>query len=163
MESLYQWGRILLKLKTDGNSLTAVSFCSNAESDFKASKSSEKSPALDLAKKWLDIYFSGKEPDFLPPLTLKGTDFQMRVWQKLRKIPYGKTTTYGEIAEQIAAETGKAKMSAQAVGGAVGKNPIAIIIPCHRVIGKDGSLTGFAGGVEVKMELLVLEKASFRE
>ena len=99
-------------------------------------------PVFDQTKAWLDLYFSGKEPDFLPPLHLIGTDFQKQVWEILLAIPYGKTTTYGKIAGQIAQRRGLAHMSAQAVGGAVGHNPISIIVPCHRVLGTDGSLTG---------------------
>ena len=119
-------------------------------------------PVFDQTKAWLDLYFSGKEPDFLPPLHLIGTDFQKQVWEILLAIPYGKTTTYGKIAGQIAQRRGLAHMSAQAVGGAVGHNPISIIVPCHRVLGTDGSLTGYAGGVDKKIHLLSLEKAGHR-
>lgn len=119
-------------------------------------------PVFDQTKAWLDLYFSGKEPDFLPPLHLIGTDFQKQVWEILLAIPYGKTTTYGKIAGQIAQRRGLAHMSAQAVGGAVGHNPISIIVPCHRVLGTDGSLTGYAGGVDKKNHLLSLEKAGNR-
>lgn len=119
-------------------------------------------PVFDQTKAWLDLYFSGKEPDFLPPLHLIGTDFQKQVWEILLAIPYGKTTTYGKIAGQIAQRRGLAHMSAQAVGGAVGHNPISIIVPCHRVLGTDGSLTGYAGGVDKKNHLLSLEKTGNR-
>lgn len=115
-------------------------------------------PVFSETKRWLDIYFSGKEPDFTVPLHLSGTDFQREVWEILCSIPYGKTTTYGEIARKIAAKRGLKRMSAQAVGGAVGHNPVSIIVPCHRVIGADGSLTGYAGGLEKKIYLLSLEK-----
>lgn len=108
-------------------------------------------------KHWLDIYFSGKEPDFMPPIHMIGSDFQLSVWKILCGIPYGKTIAYGEIAKQIAAEKGLYRMSAQAVGGAVGHNEISIIIPCHRVVGTNGSLTGYAGGIEKKTALLKLE------
>lgn len=111
------------------------------------------------AKKWLDTYFGGKEPDFTPKLLLKGSDFRKAVWEILLSIPYGHTTTYGEIAKIMAEKMGRQTMSAQAVGGAVGHNPISVIVPCHRVIGADGSLTGYAGGIEKKIELLKLEKA----
>ena len=114
---------------------------------------------LKDALRWLDIYFSGKEPDFTPTLSMKTTEFRKKVWKILLTIPYGKTMTYGEIAERIAKDSGKAKMSAQAVGGAVGHNSISLIIPCHRVIGANGSLTGYAGGIEKKKKLLELEKA----
>lgn len=114
-------------------------------------------PVLIQAKAWLDIYFSGKEPDFMPPIHLIGSDFQVDVWKILQTIPYGCTTTYGAIAQQIAENRGIHKMSAQAVGGAVGHNEISIIIPCHRVVGTNGSLTGYAGGIDKKIFLLKCE------
>lgn len=113
---------------------------------------------FDRTAEWLDIYFSGREPGFTPPLSVKGTPFQEEVWEILKKIPYGEVTSYGEIARQIAEKRGIERMSAQAVGGAVGRNPIAIIVPCHRVVGSDGSLTGYAGGLDKKVELLRVEK-----
>lgn len=113
---------------------------------------------LDMTKKWLTIYFSGREPDFLPPIHMIGTPFQISVWKILQRISYGKTVTYGEIAKEIAREKGLLRMSAQAVGGAVGHNKISIIVPCHRVVGSDGSLTGYAGGIDKKEKLLALEK-----
>ena len=112
---------------------------------------------MQQAKNWLDIYFSGQKPDFIPPLSLCGSDFQKLVWQLLLDIPYGNLTTYGEIAHLIAQRRGLKSMSAQAVGGAVGANPIAIIVPCHRVIGKHSNLTGYAGGLKFKSKLLELE------
>ncbi|MCM1059809.1 MAG: methylated-DNA--[protein]-cysteine S-methyltransferase [Eubacterium sp.] len=112
---------------------------------------------LKDAKKWLDIYFSGKEPDIELPLHFIGTDFQNEVWDILCSIPYGKTAAYGEIADILAKRRGLKRMSAQAVGGAVGKNAISIIVPCHRVVGANGSLTGYAGGIGRKTELLKLE------
>ena len=108
-------------------------------------------------KKWLDIYFSGNEPDFELPMHFKGTDFQKEVWDILCSIPYGETMTYVGIARQLAAKRGLQSMSAQAVGGAVGHNKISIIVPCHRVIGTNGSLTGYAGGIDKKIALLTLE------
>ena len=116
-------------------------------------------PALVQAKEWLDIYFSGNEPNFTPPLHPIGSDFRREVWDILLKIPYGKTVTYGDIARELAKKKGIAKMSAQAVGGAVGHNEILMIIPCHRVVGSNGSLTGYAGGIDRKVSLLTLEKA----
>ena len=110
------------------------------------------------AKRWLDVYFSGREPDFMPPLHPSGSDFRKAVWKLLLEIPYGKTVTYGELAKKLAVQRGIACMSAQAVGGAVGHNEISIIIPCHRVVGTNGSLTGYAGGIEKKIRLLELEK-----
>ena len=115
-------------------------------------------PALTEAKRWLDIYFTGKEPDFLPPLHPIGSAFRRDVWDILLEIPYGQTTTYGEIARQLVAKRSLPRMSAQAVGGAVGHNKISIIIPCHRVVGTNGSLTGYAGGIEKKIKLLELEQ-----
>ncbi|MDE6025730.1 MAG: methylated-DNA--[protein]-cysteine S-methyltransferase [Lachnospiraceae bacterium] len=108
-------------------------------------------------KRWLDIYFSGKEPDFKLPLHLSGSDFQMEVWNILCEIPYGEVTTYGEIAKQLTKKRGIKRMSAQAVGGAVGHNKISIIIPCHRVIGANGKLVGYGGGIDKKIALLKLE------
>lgn len=116
-------------------------------------------PLFEQVKQWLDIYFSGKEPDFTVPLHFTGTDFRNEVWKILCTIPYGQTMTYGEIAKQIAAKKGLSRMSAQAVGGAVGHNEISIIVPCHRVVGTNGSLTGYAGGIDKKIKLLQLEKA----
>ena len=116
-------------------------------------------PVFETVKVWLDIYFSGKEPDFMPPIHLTGSPFRLSVWKLLQQIPYGKTTTYGELARRIAGQRGLSHMSAQAVGGAVGHNPISIIVPCHRVAGADGSLTGYAGGVDRKERLLALEGA----
>lgn len=117
-----------------------------------------ETPVLQQAKRWLDVYFSGQEPDFTPPLHPVGSPFRQEVWALLLQIPYGQTTTYGELAKQIAAKHGLARMSAQAVGGAVGHNEISIIIPCHRVVGTSGSLTGYAGGMDKKVKLLTLEK-----
>lgn len=119
-------------------------------------------PLFRETKRWLDIYFSGSEPGFMPPLHMTGSLFQLAVWEILRKIPYGSTTTYGEIARMIAAQKGLHRMSAQAVGGAVGHNEISIIVPCHRVVGANGSLTGYAGGISKKAKLLALEKADMR-
>lgn len=110
------------------------------------------------ARRWLDVYFSGREPDFMPPLHPSGSDFRKAVWKLLLEIPYGKTVTYGELAKKLAVQMGIPRMSAQAVGGAVGHNEISIIIPCHRVVGTNGSLAGYAGGIEKKIKLLELEK-----
>ena len=118
---------------------------------------SQETPILTEAKRWLDIYFSGKEPDFIPPLHPTGSAFRQAVWQILLQIPYGQTTTYGEIAKKLAKMQNASHMSAQAVGGAVGHNEVSIIIPCHRVVGTNGSLTGYAGGIDKKVELLTLE------
>ena len=119
---------------------------------------SKETPVLAEAKRWLDIYFAGKEPDFTPPLQPAGSAFRQAVWQILLQIPYGQTMTYGEIARRIAEIRKVPHMSAQAVGGAVGHNEVSIIIPCHRVVGTGGSLTGYAGGMEKKVALLELER-----
>lgn len=111
------------------------------------------------AMRWLDDYFARKDPGFLPPLHLTGTPFQNDVWEELLKIPYGQTTSYGSVAKAVAQKENLPSMSAQAVGGAVGRNKIVIIVPCHRVIGADGNLTGYRGGLEKKIALLALEGA----
>ena len=115
-----------------------------------------ETPTLLLARDWLDAYFAGERPDIgRVPLDPAGTDFQRRVWQALTGIPYGETLSYGDLAQRL-------RSSARAVGAAVGRNPISILIPCHRVLGKNGSLTGYAGGLERKAVLLTLEGAQFR-
>lgn len=123
-----------------------------------AENTEKDTPALEEVKRWLDLYFSGEEPDFMPPLHPSGTPFQMEVWDILREIPYGTVMTYGAIAKEIARRRGILHMSAQAAGGAVGHNPVSILIPCHRVVGSNGSLTGYAGGIDRKIKLLSLEK-----
>lgn len=116
-------------------------------------------PIFEDTFKWLDIYFAGKVPDFIPKYRVDNlTDFRKEVMEHMLMIPYGETTTYGEIADSIAKKKGISKMSSRAVGGAVGWNPICIIIPCHRVIGSNQSLTGYGGGIENKISLLKLEK-----
>lgn len=115
-------------------------------------------PVFEQTKKWLDIYFSGNEPDFTPKLSLNGSEFRKDVWDILLTIPYGSVMTYGEIAKILAKQRGISRMSAQAVGGAVGHNPVSIIVPCHRVIGTNGKLTGYAGGIDKKISLLKIEK-----
>lgn len=109
--------------------------------------------AIDAARCWLDVYFSGAIPDFTPPLRLVGTPFQQRVWRELLSIPYGEVLSYGAIAKRIGT-------SARAVGGAVGRNPISLIVPCHRVIGSDAAMTGYTGGIDLKRQLLSLEAHS---
>ena len=124
-----------------------------------APQSTERAtPPLPEAKRWLDVYFRGQEPNFTPPLHPIGSPFRQVVWALLLQIPYGQTTTYGALAKQLAAMHGLPRMSAQAVGGAVGHNEISILIPCHRVVGTNGSLTGYAGGIDKKAKLLTLEK-----
>lgn len=131
--------------------------------DLPAEHVEQNTPVLSEAKRWLEIYFTGREPDFTPPLHPIGSVFRQAVWEILLQIPYGQTTTYGEIARQLAAKLGLPRMSAQAVGGAVGHNEVSIIIPCHRVVGTSGSLTGYAGGIDKKVKLLELEHTDMTE
>ena len=126
--------------------------------DLSAERVEQNTPALSEAKRWLDIYFTGREPDFTPPLHPIGSAIRRDVWEMLLQIPYGQTITYGGIARQLAAKRGLPRLSAQAVGGAVGHNEISVIIPCHRVVGTNGSLTGYAGGIDKKVKLLELER-----
>ena len=150
-------GRLFLAAEEDG--LTGAWF--DGQKYFASSLNEETEekeiPLFKDVKKWLSIYFSGKEPGFTLPLHLTGSDFQKEVWEILRSIPYGKTMTYGEIAKQIAARKRISRMSAQAVGGAVGHNKISVIVPCHRVVGANGNLTGYSGGIDKKIKLLTLE------
>ncbi len=150
-----------ITLASNGEAITGLWF--DGQKYFAAGLSREPAevplPVFEQAFKWLDVYFGGKAPDFTPPLSLNATPFRRAVWEILLSIPYGKTMTYGDIAAELAKRTGRARMSAQAVGGAVGHNPISLIIPCHRVVGANGSLTGYAGGVDKKLKLLALEKA----
>ena len=148
-------------MASDGEDLTGLWF--DGQKYFAAGierETEEKNlPVFEQTDRWLNIYFQGKKPDFAPELAMYTTDFRKAVWKILLTIPYGQTMTYGEIAKQIAEQSGKKRMSAQAVGGAVGHNEISIIIPCHRVVGTSGSLTGYAGGIEKKVRLLQLEHA----
>lgn len=128
-----------------------------------AAHTAQETPPLAQARHWLDVYFSGRQPDFTPPLHPADSPFRQAVWALLLQIPYGQTTTYGALARQLATQTGAARVSAQAVGGAVGHNAVSIIIPCHRVVGASGSLTGYAGGLDRKIKLLELEKADMRQ
>lgn len=149
-----------VRLRSDGESLTGLWFVGQVN-DAKAISDLEIKndlPIFGQVESWLESYFSGKQTSITIPLQPKGTSFQQRVWQILQEIPYGETMTYGEIAQRIAKEKGVETFSAQAVGQAVGKNPISILIPCHRVLGKNGALTGYAGGVHRKEQLLQLER-----
>ena len=151
-------GRIMISGENDfltglwfeGQKYTAKTLCKDAEAKYL--------PVFAETERWLEIYFSGKEPEFVPKLVPKGTVFQKEIWDILLDIPYGGTMTYGGIASLIAERRGTKRFSAQAVGGAVGHNPISLIIPCHRVVGADGSLTGYAGGLDRKESLLKLER-----
>lgn len=142
-------GQILLM--SDGEALTGLWMNRESPQD---TVSPESQPVFQKAAAWLDAYFRGEERTIDFPLVPAGTDFQRQVWKLLLEIPFGKTVTYGSIAREMAEITGKEKMSAQAVGGAVGRNPIWIIIPCHRVVGAKGQLTGYAGGIDRKLWLL---------
>ena len=124
----------------------------------KESEERDDLPIFDRTHRWLDLFFAREVPDFTPALLLRTNDFRLRVWEILLTIPYGHTMTYGDITHIIANEKGLKTMSAQAVGGAVSHNPISLIIPCHRVVGANGSLTGYAGGIERKKWLLEMEK-----
>ncbi len=155
-------GRMLLAADKEG--ITGIWFkgakyyCENLDK-FHTEKETE---IIKEAKKWLDIYFSGKEPKFMPKINPKGSEFRQMVWEIIRKIPYGETVTYKDIANEISKQKGIKKMSAQAIGGAVGHNKISIIIPCHRVVGTNGNLIGYAGGIEKKLKLLKLEGCNIK-
>ena len=143
-------GKALTGLWFDGQKYFADSLDINFEE--------KELPVFKQTDQWLNIYFSGRAPGFIPPLNMKATPFRKAVWEILLTIPFGRTMTYGEIADRIARQNGLSRMSAQAVGGAVGHNAISLIIPCHRVVGASGSLTGYAGGIEKKVKLLALEQ-----
>ena len=129
---------------------------SNEDACISGEDARAQAPVLLQAREWLDTYFTGHDPGELPPLALHGTQFQEQVWQQLTEIPFGVLTTYGSIAKALEQERG-GRVSARAVGVAVGRNPVSIIVPCHRVIGAGKSLTGYAGGIERKIKLLELE------
>lgn len=144
-----------LLLEVDEIGVTTLEFLT--ESAPVTSPNEIQSPILKEAIQWLTRYFSGQQPVALPPLHLVGTPFQQQVWEMLCTIPYGDTVTYGELAHRFSASRAGASMAAQAVGGAVGKNPVPIMIPCHRVVGVKGKLTGYAAGLDKKVALLKLE------
>ena len=151
-----------ITLASDGEALTGLWF--DGQKFFGATLvGGEEARALAVfgqAEAWLNSYFSGRRPDFTPPVAMRGTTFQRAVWAALTAIPYGETATYGEIARRVATQMGALRVSARAAGGAVGRNPIALIVPCHRVVGANGSLTGYAGGLERKARLLALERGA---
>ena len=145
-------------MASDGDSLVGLWFIGQKNFAETLSPANEERnlPVFELTDRWLEAYFHGNAPDFTPPLTMRTTPFRKAVWNILLGIPFGSTMTYGDIAGRIATEKGR-KMSPQAVGGAVGHNAISLISPCHRVLGADGSLTGYAGGMDRKAHLLQLE------
>ena len=144
-----------MTMASDGTALTALKFDGTRLANYFSDGTSATTmlPVFDETRRWLDLYFAGENPDFTPQLSPNGTPFQQQVWEILLTIPYGKTMSYGDMARRISPT-----MSAQAIGGAVGRNPIGIIIPCHRVIGADGSLTGYGGGLERKRWMMELER-----
>ena len=160
---LYTWhydsplGR--MTLESDGTSLSGLGFDGQNRSGAGGLVTESSLPVFEETCRWLDSYFRGEIPDFSPALALHGSDFQQTVWKILLEIPYGQTVTYGWIAGRLAAERGSGRMSAQAVGGAVGRNPVALIVPCHRVVGAGGRLTGYAAGLDRKAWLLAHEQA----
>lgn len=149
-----------ITLRSEGEALTGLWFADDkhyGEKDIAGAALADLDVFMQ-AEEWLAEYFAGREPKVSVPLKLQGSEFQMQVWRLLQDIPYGRLVTYGDIAKKIAAQKGMARMSAQAVGGAVGHNPLCIIVPCHRVVGANGSLTGYGGGMWRKVRLLELEK-----
>ena len=147
-------------LRSDGEALTGLWFANDKHYGAKdiAGAALAYLDVFTQAEAWLAEYFAGREPKVSVPLKLQGSEFQMQVWRLLQDIPYGRLVTYGDVAKKIAAQKGVARMAAQAVGGAVGHNPLCIIVPCHRVVGANGSLTGYGGGMWRKVRLLELEK-----
>ena len=141
-------GKLLLTCEKDG--LTGIWFDRELPDRCKQ----EDHPILQQTKLWLDAYFQGEKPNSDIPLSLRGSAFQKLIWNLLLGIPYGQVRSYGSLAREAAALLGKEKMSAQAVGQAIGKNPVSILIPCHRVVGSHGQLTGYASGLERKILLL---------
>ena len=150
-----------ITLASNGEALTGLWF--DGQKYDRATLSTEHEekalPVFAETARWLDSYFKGDAPAFTPALALNGSAFRLEVWDILKSIPFGSTMTYSDIAKELEQRHGQARMSAQAVGGAVAHNPISLIIPCHRVVGAGGSLTGYAGGIDKKIYLLELEKA----
>lgn len=142
---------------SDGTAITGLRY---KKGPYSGAEDNAQLPVFAALRDWLSEYFGGKNPEVLLPIAVSGTAFRQDIWAMLREIPYGKTVTYGELAKAYAVRHGREKMSAQAVGGAVGANPISLIIPCHRVVGADGGLTGYAEGLDLKAALLKLENPS---
>lgn len=160
-EYIFKYGSPIgvLTILSDGNNITGLGIKNVPYSkDAKTIEvDAQDIPVFIEIREWMDAYFCGRKPDCMPLIKTEGTGFQQAVWQLLLQIPYGKVVTYGEIAAQIARQSGKKRMSAQAVGGAVGKNPVSILVPCHRVVGAGGNLTGYGSGLDIKVYLLELE------
>lgn len=160
-----------LTLSSDGDALTGLWF--DAQKHFMEQRDASGKlvrlspercqeaalPAFEQAETWLNRYFGGGVPDFTPALRLYGSAFQKAVWECLLRVPYGRAVTYGELAASVAERLGKPRMSARAVGAAVGRNPVSVIVPCHRVVGAGGELTGYSAGLDTKAYLLALERA----
>lgn len=163
--SIYKSPLGVMTMASDGENITGLWF--EGQKFFAATINEEctkaQLPIFAKATSWLDCYFSGEEPTIILPLAPKGNEFRQEVWRILTTIPHGQTITYGEIAKKMAVFLGKEKMSAQAVGGAIGHNPISVIIPCHRVVGTNGSYTGYAGGIDKKIKLLQLENVDINK
>ena len=149
-----------ITMAADGEALTGLWF--DGQKFFGSTLSAESAerflPVFAETERWLDLYFSGRIPDFTPMLNLKATEFRNAVWKILLTVPYGRTISYGRIAEILSLQASSARVSARAVGGAVAHNPVSLIIPCHRVVGSDGGLTGYAGGIARKKALLEMEQ-----
>lgn len=170
MMRVYAWRYITprgfsdIEMRSDGEFLTELFFVGSRNLPRSDASCMEHTPRVfrDVCR-WLDVYFAGRQPDFTPPYAMEGlTPFRREVVNEMLKIPFGETVTYGDIASTMAKRRGIAKMSAQAVGGAVGWNPICIIVPCHRVVGAGGALTGYGGGMKNKVALLALEGREMR-
>ena len=161
MDWIHRWASPLggITLASDGEALIGLWFDGQKYFADTLSEAYEEKPLpiFAEAERWLEIYFSGRAPDFTPALRPRATDFRKAVWTALLTIPFGQTVTYGGIARRLAAREGAGRVSPRAVGGAVGRNPISLIIPCHRVMGTGGGLTGYAGGLDRKEKLLRME------
>ena len=156
MSYIYESPAGIIEIFSDGEFITALKFAEFSEKRVNRTHQHNIPSCVKNAMKWLDVYFSGKNPGKTPPMGLSGTEFQKTVLKKVSEIPYGETVTYGELAKSIASETGK-PTSARAVGRAVGSNKVLLLVPCHRVMGKGGKITGYSAGTEIKQYLLRLE------
>lgn len=163
---VYQWwyqtpdGFDDMRMNSDGKALTGLWFVGSGDASKHILGCEERNlPIFQKTGEWLDIYFSGKNPEFIPEYKINHlTPFRQEVIDIMNTIPFGSTCTYHDISKRLAEKRGLKRMSSQAVGGAVGWNPICIVIPCHRVVGSNGSLTGYGGGIKNKVALLTLEQ-----